>query len=87
MNEVLMSGFGINDGATGYAVTVAYEDKVITFTVGSKANQALTDPKITDNGKSVGDRNIEWLHAKLDDWINKLKANNTGNKNESNNNI
>jgi hypothetical protein len=75
-NEVLMSGFGINNGANGCAVTVAYEDNVITFTVGSKVKQALNNPRITDNGKSIGERNIEWLHEKLDDWINKQLGNN-----------
>ena len=33
--------------------------------------QILTNPLKTDNGKTIGERNREWLHAKLDAWLDK----------------
>jgi len=77
MNEVLLAGFGSNNDPIGYGVSVDYEDRVITFTAGSSIKQVLTDPLMTENNKSIGQRNIDWLHEKLDEWINKQLEENT----------
>ena len=71
MNEVLMSGFGVSYKGVGLNVNTRCDGSTITFTSGDIIKDILTDSRITDNGKSVGERNIEWLHEKLDEWINK----------------
>ena len=76
MNEVLTAGFGVSHKGVGLSVNTIHDGTTITFTSGGVIKDILTDPRITDNGKTVGERNIEWLHEKLDDWINKqLEAN------------
>jgi len=75
MNEVLTAGFG--HSTTHFAVSVDSHDEAIMFTAGGAIKEALTDPLMTDNGKSVGERNIEWLHEKLDEWIKKQLEKNT----------
>jgi len=69
MNEVLMSGFGVSHKGVGLSVNTTHDGSTITFTSGDVIKDILTDPRITNNGKSVGERNIEWLHEKLDAWI------------------
>jgi hypothetical protein len=69
MNEVLMSGFGVSYKGVGLSVNTTHDGTTITFTSGDIIKDILTDPRITNNGKSVGERNIEWLHEKLDGWI------------------
>jgi len=71
MNEVLISGFGSEYDFLGCGVEVNNEGDVITFTAWDGIKKVLTDPRITNNGKSVGERNIDWLHEKLDEWIKK----------------
>ena len=69
MNEVLTAGFGVSHKGVGLSVNTIHDGTTITFTSGGVIKDILTDPRITDNGKSVGERNIEWLHEKLDGWI------------------
>ena len=69
MNEVLMSGFGVSYKGVGLNVNTTHDGSTITFTSGDIIKDILTDPRITNNGKSVGECNIEWLHEKLDGWI------------------
>jgi len=69
MNEVLTTGFGVSHKGVGLSVNTMHDGTTITFTSGDVIKYILTDPRITDNGKSVGERNIEWLHEKLDGWI------------------
>jgi len=74
MNEILLTRFGRSDvGIDGdiIGVSVDQEDKFIKFSAGGAIKKALIDPLMTDNGKSIGERNIDWLHEKLDEWINK----------------
>jgi len=71
MNEVLMSGFGVSYKGVGLNVNTTHDGSTITFTSGEVIKDILTDPRTTDNGKSVGERNIDWLHEKLDEWIKK----------------
>jgi len=69
MNEVLTTGFGASHKGVGLSVNTMHDGTTITFTSGDVIKDILTDPRITNNGKSVGERNIEWLHEKLDGWI------------------
>ena len=71
MNEVFMSGFGVSYKGVGLNVNTTYDGSAITFTSGEVIKDILTDPRITNSGKSVGERNIDWLHEKLDEWIKK----------------
>jgi len=76
MNEVLLVRYGISEVQNDViGVSVDYEDKFIKFSAGGAIKQTLTDPLMTDNNKSIGQRNIEWLHEKLDEWINKQLEN------------
>jgi len=69
MNEVLLAGF--SHSTTHFAVSVSSHDEAIMFTAGDDIKLSLTDPLMTENNKSIGQRNIDWLHEKLDEWINK----------------
>jgi len=72
VNEILLVRYGISEVQTDViGVSVDQEDKFIKFSAGGAIKQTLTDPLMTDNNKSIGQRNIEWLHEKLDEWINK----------------
>ena len=77
MNEVLTAGFGVSHKGVGLSVNTMHDGSTITFTSGDIIKDILTDPRITNNGKSVGERNIEWLHEKLDEWIKKQLEKNT----------
>jgi len=76
MNEILLVRYGIAEVQNDViGVSVDQEDKFIKFSAGGAIKQTLTDPLMTDNNKSIGQRNIEWLHQKLDEWINKQLEN------------
>ena len=75
MNEVLTAGFGVSYKGVGLSVNTTRS--TITFTAGDIIKDILTDSRITDNRKSVGERNIELLHKKLDEWIEKQLEKNT----------
>ena len=76
MNEILLVRYGISEVQNDViGVSVDQEDKFIKFSAGGAIKQTLTDPLMTDNNKSIGQRNIEWLHQKLDEWINKQLEN------------
>ena len=63
MNEVLTAGFGVSYKGVGLSVNTTRS--TITFTAGDIIKDILTDSRITDNRKSVGERNIELLHKKI----------------------
>ena len=74
-----MDEIGINQlfGAApeGVRITVHEGGDYIHFTVGAGFKAWVTNPLITDNGKSVGERNIEALHERLTEWILRNKIN------------
>lgn len=64
--EVMLSGFVRPIGAIGIKTT---EGK-IEFSSGIFGlGRWLTDPLVTDNGQTVGERNRAYLHEKLDAWL------------------
>ncbi len=64
--EVLVEGF--ESGALGIiGVKTALEQ--IEFSSNKGFGRLLTDPRMTTNGQTIGERNRAWLHAKLDAWI------------------
>lgn len=66
--EVMLSEFVRPIGAIGIKTT---EEK-IEFSSGILGlGRWLTDPLMTDNGQTVGERNRAYLHEKLDAWLNK----------------
>ena len=72
MNEILLVRYGISDiKGDVIGVAIDQEDKFIKFSAGGAIKQTLIDPLMTENNKSIGQRNIDWLHEKLDEWINK----------------
>ena len=78
MNEILLVRYGISDiKGDVIGVAIDQEDKFIKFSAGGAIKQTLTDPLMTENNKSIGQRNIDWLHEKLDEWINKQLEKNT----------
>ena len=78
MNEILLVRYGISDVQHDViGVAIDQEDKIIKFSAGGAIKQTLTDPLMTENNKSIGQRNIDWLHEKLDEWINKQLEKNT----------
>lgn len=66
-NETMLTGFSSHE--EGFGLTINVSGNVLSFEAGSLFKQVMQDQKITDNGKTVGERNREHLHNKLDTWI------------------
>ena len=71
MNEILLARFGSSYTGVGIGAEVVNDESTIKFTAGDGMKNCLTDPLMTDNGKTIGERNIDWLHEQLDEWIMK----------------
>jgi len=69
--EVLIEGFesrALESGALGIiGVKTALER--IEFSSSKGFGSLLTNPRMTTNGQTAGERNRAWLHAKLDAWL------------------
>jgi len=66
IEEALIDGFESRAiGAIGIKIT----KERIEFSSDTGFGRLLTDPRMTDNGQTVGERNRAWLHAKLDAWL------------------
>jgi hypothetical protein len=67
VEEVLVDGFESRAvGAIGIKIT---EEKIEFSSDGF--GRLLTNPLMTDNGQTIGERNRAYLHAKLDAWLDK----------------
>ena len=79
MNDIVLARFGKSGVDTDdiIGVWVDQEDKFIKFSAGGAIKKVLIDPLLTDNGKTIGERNIDYLHEKLDEWIMKQLEKNT----------
>ena len=67
IEEVLVDGFESRPfGAIGIKIA---KEKIEFFSNGF--GRLLTNPLVTDNRQTIGDRNRAYLHAKLDAWLNK----------------
>jgi hypothetical protein len=66
VEEVLVNGFESRPiGEIG--VRTALER--IEFSSSNGFGHLLTNPRMTDNGQTVGERNRAYLHEKLDAWL------------------
>ena len=78
--EILIEGF--DSGALGIiGVKTAFESGAlgtisvkttlerIEFSSNKGFGRLLTNPRMTDNGQTIGERNWASLHAKLDAWL------------------
>ena len=63
--EVILNGLG----GIGVIINTCKKNKYIRFEVGPELFNALTAPLKTDNGMTVGERNRENLHKRLDDLL------------------
>ena len=64
--EILMGDFGSYGKAH---VVVTIEPLELTFTRSKEFPAMLVDQLTTDDGRTVGQRNQDWLHSKLQEWI------------------
>ena len=72
MDDIVLASFCKSNVDTDIiGVWVDQENKFIKFNAGGAIKKVLIDPLMTDNGKTIGERNIDWLHEKLDEWIMK----------------
>ena len=46
-------------------------EEKIEFSSDTGFGRLLTNPLMTDNGQTIGERNRAYLHAKLDAWLDK----------------
>ena len=65
--DCVLNGFGQSLASIFVDTTHDY----VTFSSENEFTPVLTNPLKTDNGKTIGERNREWLHAKLDAWLDK----------------
>lgn len=56
--------------ANGLAVVVKKVGREVTFTFLEPAEEWLNNPQKTKKRKTLGELNREWLHEKLDEFIN-----------------
>jgi len=64
--EVLVDGFESRPiGDIGVKTML----EKIEFSSSTGFGSLLTNPLVTDNGQTIGERNRIWLHAKLDAWL------------------
>ena len=61
-SEIALTGFGP-------AVKISACQGRLEFMAESGFRDFLASKLMSDDGKTVGQHNIEWLHAKLDSWI------------------
>jgi len=64
--EVLIEGF--ESRATG-AIAIKMTAGKIEFSSDNGFGRLLTNPRLTVNGQTVGERNRAELHARLDEWL------------------
>ena len=64
--EVLVAGFESRPIGT---ITTKMTAEKIEFYSDNGFGNLLTNPLMTDNGQTIGERNRAWLHAKLDEWL------------------
>ena len=67
--EVLVAGF--ESRPTG-AIGIKTSAESIEFSSDTGFGNLLTNPLVTDNGQTVGERNRAWLHARLDAWLDNI---------------
>ena len=66
--EVMLSEFVRPIGA----ISIKTTEEKIEFSCGIFGlGRWLTDPSVTDNGQTVGERNRAYLHEKLNEWLDK----------------
>jgi hypothetical protein len=68
IEEVLVDGFEsrpIGD------IGVNISEEKIEFSSSTGFGRLLTNPLVTDNGQTIGERNRIWLHAKLNAWLDR----------------
>jgi hypothetical protein len=72
VEEVLVDGFEsrpIGD------IGVRISEETIEFSSNTGFGRLLTNPLVTDNGQTVGERNRKALHERLDAWLDKSEKN------------
>ena len=67
--EALIDGFMFPQRGKMYAVGIKTSDKRIEFSVEDGFGTLMTNPRKTDNGLTVGERNRASLHRRLDAWL------------------
>lgn len=64
--EVLIEGF--ESRATG-SIAIKMTAEKIEFSSKNGFGRLLTNPLLTKNGQTVGERNRAELHVRLDEWL------------------
>ena len=65
--EVFIAGFESRPIGT---IAVKMTAEKIEFYSDNGFGNLLTNPLMTDNGQTIGERNRAELHARLDEWLN-----------------
>ena len=65
--EVLVEGFESRPIGT---IAIKMTAEKIEFSSDNGFGRLLTNPRLTDNGQTVGERNRAELHERLDEWLN-----------------
>jgi hypothetical protein len=64
--EVLIEGF--ESRPTG-SIAIRMTAEKIEFSSKNGFGRLLTNPRLTDNGQTVGERNRAEIHERLDEWL------------------
>jgi len=64
--EVLIEGF--ESRATG-SIAIRMTARYIEFSTDNGFGRLLTNPRLTNNGQTVGERNRAEIHKRLDEWL------------------
>lgn len=69
-NELVETG--ITSSGAALHITADLDGNSITFERDKTAKEWLTDHRKTADGRTVGQMNRDFLHRRLDEWINQL---------------
>ena len=69
MNDVREKKAVLIDGFKGASIGIKTTEDCIQFWA-ENLGELVTNPLVTDNGETVGDRNRAELHKMLNDWLN-----------------
>ena len=72
--EVFIAGF---ESRPIGAIGIKTSEERIEFSSDTGFGKLLTNPLVTDNGQTIGERNRAELHARLDAWLDKTFEENT----------
>jgi len=65
-DEYILNGYA---GKIGASVSTAKDFSYVKFEIGDAFYDSMTDGREIEDGRTIGQANQDWLHDKLNTWI------------------